>query len=356
MMKSRVKIGMVCHGIRPMELITIDELEQNFTLKAGDVGLFMVTEIGKNKMIQTVSRSATLIPGDLVMGAFGNRYATNQFEGYIPDDLKGEFHMLGGAGVIGQVKSMHQRLDEIGPTKVELVGLYTDERGQIANTISRKEQKLIPFTGDLAKRTKVVLSLGSSMDSGKTTTAAFLINGLVKKGHTAAYIKLTGTAYPKDANLVFDLGACEAIDFSRYGYPSTYLVSEEKLLNLYESLLRDVLKKRPDYVVIEIADGILQRETKMLLKNSKFMRSVHQVVFSAGDSLSAVNGFYTLNSWGIQATALAGLFTASPLLVQEVRECLDENNDHSYLPILNLEQLSMGEFPAYLRPNQLLSA
>lgn len=355
-MNSRIKIGMVCQGIRPLELIAANELSENFTLKAGDVGLFVVTEIGKNQMIQTISRNVTLIPGDLIMGVFGNRYATNQFEGYVPDHIQNEYHMLGGAGVIGTVQSMHQKLDDIGPTKVELVGLYTNEIGEIANTILHHRHKIIPFTGLNAQKTKVILSLGSSMDSGKTTTAAFLIHGLVKKGFIASYIKLTGTAYPKDRNLAYDLGATDATDFARYGYPSTYLTPMDELLNLYETLLQDSLKKNPDYVVIEVADGLFQQETKDLLQNERFIQSVHQVVFSAGDSLSAVHGVDTLKSWGIMTSALAGLFTASPLLVQEVQSVLSEKNGLIPLPILNLEELRLGNFPIVSREIQLLSA
>ncbi|MGD1893808.1 MAG: hypothetical protein ACFB15_24845, partial [Cyclobacteriaceae bacterium] len=130
-----------------------------------------------------------------------------------------------------------------------------------------------------------------------------------------------------------DLGADVAIDFSYFGYPSTYLCSETELLDLYESLLRLTLEKQPDYVIIEIADGIIQRETKMLMTNHRFMNTVDEVIFSAGDSLAAIQGIQTLKSWGIIPTALCGMFTASPLLIGEVQE-------HSSIPVYNLEDLT----------------
>ena len=161
----------------------------------------------------------------------------------------------------------------------------------------------------------------------------------------AAYIKLTGTAYPKDKNLAYDMGACVAVDFTKYGYPSTYLRSEIELLNLYETLLSDVLAYQPEYVVIEIADGLFQRETRMLLNNSIFMSTIHQVVFSAGDSLAALHGVQTLQRWGMMPTALSGLFTASPLLMKEVNEFLLEEMSLLYMPVLTLEDLSQGKWP-----------
>ena len=96
----------------------------------------------------------------------------------------------------------------------------------------------------------------------------------------------------------------------------------------------------PDVVVIEIADGILQRETKMLLENKTFMSVVDHVVFSCGDSLSALSGVNVLREMNIFPTALSGLFTASPLLIDEVRKTVD-------VPVLTIDQLMSGDFNRY---------
>ena len=92
----------------------------------------------------------------------------------------------------------------------------------------------------------------------------------------------------------------------------------------------------PDTVVIEIADGILQRETKMLLENKAFMSLVDDVVFSCGDSLSALTGVKMLNDLDIYPSALSGLFTASPLLMEEVRNNIG-------IPVFTIEQLMSTE-------------
>ncbi|MDF2159280.1 hypothetical protein [Algoriphagus sp. CAU 1675] len=355
-MKTRIKIGMICHGIHPESLLEQNQIPADYCFKAGDIGLFEVLEIGKHSMIQTAGRNMTLVKGDLIMGAFGNRYATNQFEGYVPESLQEEYHMLGGGGVIGVVKTMHSKYDEIGPTRLKMIGLYADRDGNISNSINSKKENLIPFSGKGALQTRVILSLGSSMDSGKTTTAAYLIHGLRKKGYKASYIKLTGTAYPKDKNLAYDMGANQSIDFSKYGYPSTFLCSEQEILNLYESLLRDVLVYSPDYVIIEIADGLFQRETKMLLNNQMFTSGIHQLVFSAADSLSAVQGVSTLKKLGIMPSALSGLFTASSLLITEVKEYLLDKENEMFLPIFTLEDLEEGNWPVCTTQTNLLLA
>ncbi|WP_187174115.1 DUF1611 domain-containing protein [Algoriphagus sp. AK58] len=344
-MKNRIKKGMTCAQVSMDYFIPTHELPEDLRLSAGDVALFEVTHLGKHTQIQSAGRNLTLALGDQIMAVFGARYATNQFEGYVPETLQEHYHILGGGGVVGILESSHSKFETEGPTQLKMLGMVTDSSGQILNTIQVGQPHLSKFDGTAASKTKVILSLGSSMDSGKTTTAAFLCHGFAQQGINAAYIKLTGTAYPKDRNLAYDLGAITAVDFTKYGYPSTYLISEQELLNLYESLLAEVLPFQPEYVVIEIADGIFQRETRMLLRNPVFMSTVHQVVFSAGDSLSAVQGVQTLNQWGIMPSALSGLFTASPLLIKEVKEFLYERQELLFLPILNLEDLSAGKWP-----------
>lgn len=355
-METRIKKGIICAQVTYDQLIEPSELPINYPVKAGDVAIFEVTEIGKHTQIQTAGRNMTLAVGDRIMGAFGARYATNQFEGYVPENIQDEYHMLGGGGVIGILESSHAKFEKEGPTRLKMIGFAASATGSIVNTINEGAPKLKRFDGSNSAKTKVILSLGSSMDSGKTTTAAYLCHGFAKQRKKAAYIKLTGTAYPKDRNLAYDMGACIAIDFAKYGFPSTYLRSEIELLNLYETLLGDVLAENPEYVVVEIADGLFQRETRMLLKNPVFMSTVHQVVFSACDSLAAAQGIHTLQSWGIMPAALSGLFTASPLLIKEVKEYLYEMQEILFMPILNLEDLSLGKWPVMHENLGLLQA
>ena len=330
-MKTRIKKSVICKDVENYEL---DPNLVDFHIpKAGDVGIFEIQKMGKHTKIQSDQhRHVCLMPGDLIMATFGTRYATGQFEGYVPDAPTTELHILGGGGTVGLVHSMHCKFREVGPTTLKLFGYAVNGSGKVINTVNLKRPFIQEFSGVPASYTKVILSIGSSMDSGKTTTAAHLVHGLKKQGKRVVYIKLTGTVYTKDADLAYDMGADMAIDFSHLGYPSTYLCGKRTLLNLYDSLLNMALKENPDYVIVEIADGLFQRETKMLLTDQAFMTTVDGVVFSAGDSLSALHGIQTLKQMGIIPLALAGLFTASPLLIQEVEE-------NTTIPIFDLEGL-----------------
>jgi hypothetical protein len=329
-MEARIKKTFICANVQDYRIDS--ELTKYYVPAVGDVAVFEVKSLGKHLTIQGESEKLVkIMPGDYIMAAFGHRYATEQFEGYVPTQCRQDFHILGAGGTIGIVESTHARFAG-GPTKLQIVGYVTNQRDEVINTKTLEAERMLAFTGRAAAATKVILSIGSSMDSGKTTTAAHLVHGLSKQGKNVVFIKLTGTVYTKDRDLSYDLGAVNVLDFSEYGYPSTYMCDEDELLNLYESLVAKALDSDPDYVIMEIADGIYQRETQMLLRNRRFMATIHDVIFSACDSLSAVCGIETLRKWNIKPFGLCGMFTTSPLLMKEVKSICDT-------PIFTLDTL-----------------
>ena len=77
-----------------------------------------------------------------------------------------------------------------------------------------------------------------------------------------------------------------------------------------------------DTVIVEIADGIYQRETAMLLRDPAFQASVDQVVFASSDALGARAGVTELLDAGLTVAAASGIMTRSPLATAEAREVL----------------------------------
>lgn len=340
-MQPRIKKSIVCKDISQFSINT--RLTETYIPSVGDVAVFEIMKIGKHTNIQSdAKRNVTIVEGDLIMAAFGTRYATEQFEGYVPNECVQEFHILGAGGTVGIIHSMHSKFGNIGPTIIKIVGYAVNESNEVLNTKKAVQHEMIKFSGVLPSLSKIILSVGSSMDSGKTTTAAYMAHGLKASGKNVAFIKLTGTIYTKDPDMVFDLGADMITHFGDMGFPSTYLCDEQELMDLYETLVNNVLPCNPDYIIIEIADGLFQRETKMLLNNKKFMHSVDHVIFSSGDSLAAIQGVEILNKWDIRPFALSGLLTASPLLVKEVEA-------NCSIPVFTIEQLAKGEMLCLLQ-------
>lgn len=315
------------------------DLVAGYIPRPGDVGIFEVLLPGKNRQIQNPQGNGVHVyEGDLIMAAFGNRYATKMYEGLTPTGVRDEYHLLGRGGVVGELHRVNARAE--APTSLKLTGYAVDEAGNVLNTRYLRHP-VKPFDPSWKFPGKVILSVGSTMDSGKTTTAAYLCGGLKKAGFRTAYIKLTGTIFFKDAPFVLDRGADMALDFSYFGFPSTYKMELPELLDLYHSLLHVVAPGRPDFVVMEIADGLLQRETKMLLDEPAFLETIFDVIYSCSDSLGAIAGIQFLRERNIHPFAISGLLTTSPLLVEETR-------DYVSAPIFNLQELLDGPAVEYL--------
>jgi len=306
------------------------KIRRTYIPKAGDVAIFKILTIGKHKAIQSENGNNTYIfPGDKILATFGTRYATGQFEGYVPTKYHSKYQILGQGGAVGVLESLHAKFEDIGPTEVRLVGYAVDDDNQVINTIYNGIEK-IKFNPKKERDYDMYLSLGASMDSGKTTTAAFLCRGFMMQKKKVAFIKLTGTVFAKDCSVVRDSGAKTAIDFSYCGYPSTYMCETDEILDILETLLNRIERINPEAVVIEIADGLLQRETKALINHKPLMNMIDGVLLSCADSLSINSGIDILSKINHTPIILSGVFTASPLMIKEVKNETD-------IPIFTLE-------------------
>ena len=79
----------------------------------------------------------------------------------------------------------------------------------------------------------------------------------------------------------------------------------------------------PDVVVMEIADGVLQRETQMLLTSDVVRPRVRGVVLAAGCAPSALFGAAQVKAYGHDVAAISGCITNSPLFMREFAEHCD---------------------------------
>jgi hypothetical protein len=76
--------------------------------------------------------------------------------------------------------------------------------------------------------------------------------------------------------------------------------------------------------VVELADGINQRETAMLLSSPEVASRIHRFIFCASDAFGAVGGLRVLNdTFGLVPDALSGVCSGSPLHIREIAEFTD---------------------------------
>ena len=72
--------------------------------------------------------------------------------------------------------------------------------------------------------------------------------------------------------------------------------------------------------MVEIADGLLQRETHALLHSSAFVSSIDAWAFAAAESMAAVAGVELLRGCGIEPLAISGVIAMSPLGMREAAD------------------------------------
>ncbi len=309
---SAIQWSWACRKVEAMPFMPLEETASAPPLP-GDLALVRVQKAGFHKYLTTAeNRRWRLYPGAQFVGVFGNRYAADAYEAEVegPDNLS----LLTGAGMIGTVKSKHDAM--AGPTRISLVGFIRSAAGQRLNL------KGLLFRQASAWKLphNLICVVGSGMNSGKTTTAARLIKGLSELGMNVAACKLTGSVSNRDSDELAAAAACKVTDFSDFGFPSTYLCSREELLGLFHAMMEEMTADAPDVVLMELADGLLQRETAMLLVEPEMKRAARGLVFTAESSLSALWGAQRLRQLGYQIVAVSGKFTSSPLAMREYFE------------------------------------
>ena len=114
-----------------------------------------------------------------------------------------------------------------------------------------------------------------------------------------------------------DAGAAPVYDFVDGGHASTYLCSIKDLTTLFDALRCHAAARGVQHIVVEIADGVLQRETAALLGHRSFVTAVDAWVLAASDPLGVVGALPVLRRAGIEPVAVSGLFTCSPLAMRE---------------------------------------
>lgn len=294
------------------DVIAASRVDDSRRPAAGDLVLCEVLGIGQHKTLHGIGgRRQALFAGDHVIVTYGDRYAPDQFEARLPEDL-GPCDLVAAGGLAGRVCASHGKM--AAPTQLQPLGLLVDAADRTVNT---RRYGLDPIIGGSDMRPPVIAVLGTSMNSGKTTTAVNLIRGLRAAGKRVGATKVTGTCAATDTFGFQDAGADIALDFTDAGHGSTYQLDRAELLRIFRVLVGSVAAQDVDVIVIEVADGLYQRETAMLIDAPEFRAAVDAVVFAAQEGAGAVQGAVHLQAAGLPVTALSGVFTSSMLAMRE---------------------------------------
>lgn len=258
-----------------------------------------------------------LVEGAAGVFVYGNRYATDAFEAVVPDRHREVVDLVARSGVVGEVRVRSSKV--MAPTVVEVLGRVVDGDERPVNT---RDHRIQPPAGRVRRepRSKLVLVVGTSMNSGKSTTAAAICWALTVMGHKVRASKVTGTASLKEVLHMNDAGATHYNDFTALGWPSTYLLDEQELVEIFDTLDLKHANNPANWWVVELADGLLQRETAMLLSHPTVRARIDRLVLCATDTFAAIGGLRVLDEhFGLVPDVVSGLVASSPLGVRELR-------------------------------------
>lgn len=195
-------------------------------------------------------RMTEVAEGDLIVGAFGKRYATLEATGnWEAISSDGQMHALTGAGLLGLCESRTTLLPPL---------LSMKYRGHVH--IDGKKAGMTDFVLPVSERAfniPVVLITGTSMSAGKTTVARVVIRLLKKAGVKVVGAKLTGAGRYRDILSMQDAGADHIVDFVEAGLPST-ICSEETFRKALHHMLSKMAHTNADVAVIEIGASPLE--------------------------------------------------------------------------------------------------
>lgn len=194
-------------------------------------------------------RVVQALPGDCVIGAFGNRSATLEGVGSWQDIRGDDMDAMTSAGLFGKVTSMSLLI----PATLRL-----SYRGHVV----RNGRKVC--MADFALQSEndryavpTVLIVGTSMSAGKTTTGRLIVHELESLGRKVVGVKLTGAGRYRDILSFRDAGAAAVFDFVDAGLPST-VEPEDVFRRAIRPLLHHIDGLRPDFVVVEAGASPLE--------------------------------------------------------------------------------------------------
>jgi len=299
--------------------------------RAGDLLLARIVKLGHHRKLESPEgRRQNLFTDDLVLLCYGARYASDQFEALVPEDL-GPCSLVAAGGIAGACSARHAAVRK--PTDIEPLGLVADGEGRVLNLTAAAERR----QKAAAQQPYVLAVVGSAMNAGKTTTVAAMIRGLAGTGLRVGAAKITGTGAGCDRWAMVDAGAEVVFDFTDFGLASTYRVPVAKTAAVLDGAVDAVAREGCDVVVVELADGLLFPETAALVEHAKFRDCVDGLVLAASDSMSARFGADWLLQRGLPLIGLAGKLTSSPLMVREVEASCS-------VPVLSLDALESGKW------------
>ncbi len=290
-----------------------------------DMGTVLAVQILEDKSVYNelelpTGRMSKLKKDDIVAVALGQRMALKGFVGRLPQSLEvGDvIHLLNFGGVAGECTSAN--VQEVGEAlRVRVLGGIT-RKGKLLNI----NQASIFKPLDIMKNDiPLIITTGSSMDSGKTTVATEITKTLTRIGMRLAGTKVTGVGAQRDLYKMQDYGVYEAVSFVDCGVTSTANIDGADMVRLTKGALEHLSKSNPDAIIVEFGDGLMGKYgVDAILRDPQIQKNVRLHIGCARDPVGAVKLAEECAKIGLPIDVISGPITDNQVGQDIIKECI----------------------------------
>lgn len=238
--------------------------------------------------------------GDYIIAVVANRHSGTSEYGSVPRDGivvngENEIDLIAAGGVAGICLGVPRSLGT-SPTKLRALGLLADYLGKPIDILDT----VPPWDHQLENSAKIVLSLGTAAEIGKTTTATKIIGALKSLGvEKIGATKMAGTGRRRDITSLSHAGADTTFDFPDVGLATTYTSSDRFIPAIYTLINRINREGSPQIIIAECGGDIIEANIPALLQDENIIRHVAAIVHSSTDVLAIMGSLELYKNWGI---------------------------------------------------------
>ena len=284
----KIQIDKISSITKNLELKHEEKLTDTMSCEMGTVLAVQVLEDKSvyNELELPTGRMSKLKKGDILAVALGGRMALQGFVGHLPKSLKVDdvIHLLNFGGVAGVCTSAN--VQEVGePLRVRVLG-GIQRKGKLLNI---NQASLFKPVENMKSTTPLIITTGTSMDSGKTTVAIEIVKTLTRMGMKLAGTKLTGVGAQRDLFKMEDYGIYNGVSFVDCGIPSTANMETEEMVAVAKGAIEHLSKSNPDAIMIEFGDGLMGKYgVAAILQDPQIQKNVRFHIGCARDPVGAI--------------------------------------------------------------------
>lgn len=322
MTTQNIQIDKIASVTKNLGLRHQEELTNQLSCCMGTVLAAEVLEDKKlyNTLELPSGRMSLLKKGDIIACALGQRMALKGFAGHLPASLKvnDTIHLLNAGGVAGICTSAN--VQEVGePLRIRVLGGIMRH-----NALLNISDGTVFTPLDIMKSdTPLIITTGTSMDSGKTTVAAEIIKTLTRIGMNLAGTKVTGVGLQRDTYKMQDHGVKETVSFVDCGITSTANLDDTTVIRIAKGAIEHLSLGKPDAIVVEFGDGLLGRYgVTAILKDAQIQANIRLHIGCARDPAGAIMLARECAAMGVPLDIISGPVTDNQVGQDLVREHL----------------------------------